>query len=334
MTNDFQKVKEASSLICKTNIPEGSATFYSLFWIMKFGKNTVLALALATVNTNLFAQACDGHDPNHNHRHLENDLCDEDPPPNGLSTEIDGRRTQSHFRVGNYSWGTLEAFEAAGARCVSSDPSPRQVRNSDDILDAYRRRFGGSNRRLATAKQIPVYFHVIKPNYGRGGTVSNTQIREQMAVLNASFKSITASQGDFVFTYMGTNTTESNSFYSASHGTSAERQMKSSLRQGGANALNIYTNEPYVSNEAQAHRVCVPTFIPVLTQSLLLLFVYSSNTEVAEYWAGPRSQIALRVLPEGSTPTMALCFVSIPCLAVTYSRTTEETRQSTKSDIG
>ena len=239
---------------------------------MKFGKNIVLALALAAVNTNFFAQACNGHGPNHNHRHLENDndsLCDEGFP-NGLSSKIDGRRTQSQFRVGNYTWGTLEAFEAAGARCVSSDPSPRQVQNSDDMLDAYRRRFG-SNRRLATAKQIPVYFHVIKPSNGRGGDVSNAQIIEQMVVLNASFQGITASQGDFVFTYMGTTTTQSNSYYGASYGTNAERQMKASLRQGGVNALNIYTNEPYVSKEA--HHVCVPLYPSSLNPCCSFLFI-------------------------------------------------------------
>jgi hypothetical protein len=144
---------------------------------MKFEK-TVLALVLAAVSTNLFAKACNGHG---HHHHLENgndfDLCDEDYP-NGLSFEIDGRRTQSRFRVGSYDWGTLKAFETAGARCVSSEPSPQQVKNYNDILDNFRRRFG-SNRRLAAAKQIPVYFHIIKPSNGRrGGDVSNAQITE------------------------------------------------------------------------------------------------------------------------------------------------------------
>jgi hypothetical protein len=253
--------------------------FTHYFGKMKvFGKKTVLALALVAVNTNSFAQACDGHGLHHNHRDLENvndtDLSDEEFP-NGLSSKIDGRRTQSHqFRVGEYRWGTLEAFEAAGARCVSADPSPRQVQNSDDILDDYRRRFG-SNRRLATAKQIPVYFHIIKPSNGRGGDVSYAQIAEQMDVLNASFQGVTARQGDFVFTYMGTTTTQSNSYYTATYGTNTERQMKSSLRQGGANALNIYTNEPYVSNEV--HPVCVPLCPSSLNPCCSFLFIFRTQ---------------------------------------------------------
>jgi hypothetical protein len=271
-------------------------TFFThYFENMKFGKKAVLALALAAVSTSSFAQACDGHGygNRHNQHHSENDnetdLCDEDSP-NGLSSENDGRRTVSRFRVGNYNWGTREAFEAAGARCVSLKPSLQQVEESDEILDDYRKRTG-SNRRLAAAvKQIPVYFHVIKPSNGRGGDVSDAQITEQIAVLNASFRGVAAWQSDFEFTYKGKTTTQSNSYYSTSYGTSAERKMKSSLRQGGANSLNIYTSEPYVSNEA--HHVCVCTFIRVLTQSLLLLFVRLSNTAVVEFWDGPHPPVA------------------------------------------
>jgi hypothetical protein len=223
---------------------------------MRFA-NTTLALALVAINTNLFAEACDGHGRDHHHHHSNNDNgndndlgCDEDSA-NGLSYEIDGRRIQRQFRVGDYNWGTLEAFQAAGARCVSSEPSPRQVQDYNDILDDYRTRFG-FNRRLAAAKQIPVYFHVIKPSNGIGGDVSDAQIREQIAVLNASL------EGLFEFTFAGKDSTLRDSYYEASFGSGAEVQMKSSLRKGGVNALNIYTTAPYVSNEAQ--HVWVHTF--------------------------------------------------------------------------
>jgi hypothetical protein len=218
---------------------------FSHYFVNMFGKKTVLALALAlalvAVNTNLFAQACDahGHHPHPHHSENDNDthLCTEDFP-NGLSDEIDGRRIKSKFSVGDYNWGTQEAFEEAGARCVSSKPSSRQVEQSNEILDDYRKRFGGSNRRLLAAKQIPVYFHLIIPSNRKGGDVSDAQIREQIAVLN------TAYEGVFAFTYMGKTITPSDSYYSATPGTSAESRMKSSLRDGGANALNIYTTAP------------------------------------------------------------------------------------------
>jgi hypothetical protein len=210
------------------------------FGTMKLG-SAVLAVALVAAATNPVANACDAHGHHHNHSHSKNDthtdnLCTEDIP-NGLSDEIDGRRTVSRFRVGDTNWGTREAFAEAGARCVSSEPTRRQVRNSNEILDEYIKRFG-SNRRLQAAKQIPVYFHVIKPTRGSGGDVSIRQIVEQITVLNNSF------EGNFEFTLVEQKITNNDSYYGASIGTRAEILMKSSLRQGGANALNIYTSAP------------------------------------------------------------------------------------------
>jgi hypothetical protein len=106
----------------------------------------------------------------------------------------------------------------AGARCVSSEPGLREIEQSNEILDNYRKRFG-SNRRLAAAKQIPVYFHVIKNSGGRGGDVSDAQITEQIAVLNAAF------EGVFKLTYKGKTTTKSTVYYGADSGTYAERRM-------------------------------------------------------------------------------------------------------------
>jgi hypothetical protein len=212
---------------------------------MKFGTKIVLALGLAvSIFTNLFAEACDGHHHNHQ-QHSENDNdndlgCDEDSP-NGLSYAIDGRRTQSRFRVGNYKWGNRAAFEAAGARCVSTEPSDFEVQQSNDIVREYRRN-SGTNRHLQAnaAKQIPVYFHIIRPSNLRTGAVSPEQIDNQIKVLNDAY------EGVFEFTLRMVDTTTNNQYYLATFGTNAERQMKSALRQGGANALNVYTSEPYV----------------------------------------------------------------------------------------
>jgi hypothetical protein len=236
---------------------------YSLFLnIMKFTTTKIvlaLGLALVAIKTNLFAEACDGHGHGHGHSHHHNhqhhsesgnendtDLgCDEDDSsPNGLSSyEMDGRRTQSQFRVGNFQWGTRAAFEAAGARCVSTEPSSIEVQQSNDIVSRYRRdNSGGSNRHLQSdpAKQIPVYFHIIRPSNLRTGAVSTTQINNQIKVLNDSY------EGIFEFTLKETDTTTNNQYYLATFGTNAEREMKADLRKGGTNALNIYTTEPYV----------------------------------------------------------------------------------------
>lgn len=203
---------------------------------MKFGKKTILALALVAANLTPIAQACDAND-RHHHHHLHDEHTCAENFPNGLSDEINGRRTGSRFRVGDHNWGSREAFEDSGARCMSSKPSRRQVEQSDDILNKWRKR-SGSNRRLdSAAKPIPVYFHVIKQENGNGGIVTDAQIAEQISVLNFSFENA------FKFTLAGNTQTKNDSYYAAGISTNEEVQMKSS-RQGGANALNIYSSAP------------------------------------------------------------------------------------------
>ncbi|KAK0518126.1 hypothetical protein OC835_007944 [Tilletia horrida] len=62
-------------------------------------------------------------------------------------------------------------------------------------------------------------------------------IQNQISVLNQDYSS-----SGYSF-YLASTTTSSNSdwFYNMDDGTTQERSMKTSLRQGGANALNIYT---------------------------------------------------------------------------------------------
>ena len=82
---------------------------------------------------------------------------------------------------------------------------------------------------------VPVYFHVITD--GAKGQLTSTQISNQISVLNDAY----AGSG-FTFTLVGTDTTNNASWYNnLTYGGTAERQMKSSLRLGGKNALNLYS---------------------------------------------------------------------------------------------
>lgn len=84
------------------------------------------------------------------------------------------------------------------------------------------------------AVTINVYMHIITS--GSAGQVSSSQINSQMNVLNNAY----AGTG-FSFRLAGTDTTNNSSWYNLSSGSSAERAMKTSLRKGSMDDLNVYT---------------------------------------------------------------------------------------------
>ncbi|GAA2739039.1 zinc metalloprotease [Pedococcus aerophilus] len=94
------------------------------------------------------------------------------------------------------------------------------------------RKPGGGSAFAAT--NISVYFHVITD--GTNGTLTTTQINNQLSVLNNAY----ASSG-FSFTLAGTDVTNNASWYNLSQGSSAERSMKTALRKGTMDDLNIYS---------------------------------------------------------------------------------------------
>jgi hypothetical protein len=82
---------------------------------------------------------------------------------------------------------------------------------------------------------VNVYFHVITDTSGQGG-VTDQMISNQINVLNAAY----AAYG-FQFQLAGKDVTANNSWYTVTPGTSAESQMKTALRQGTADDLNLYS---------------------------------------------------------------------------------------------
>jgi hypothetical protein len=89
---------------------------------------------------------------------------------------------------------------------------------------------------LTASRNIPVYWHSIRSSSGAGG-VTSQQIADQMSVLNNAFAGTS-----FSFTLVATTQTNNDAWYTAGPNTTAERTMKQALRQGGSNALNIYSN--------------------------------------------------------------------------------------------
>ncbi|WP_426748480.1 zinc metalloprotease [Myxococcus faecalis] len=84
---------------------------------------------------------------------------------------------------------------------------------------------------------IPVYFHVINKGTGvANGDITTAMITNQIAVLNAAYANT-----PFRFTLTATDRTTNSTWYNLGSGSSAERAMKTALRKGGKNALNIYS---------------------------------------------------------------------------------------------
>lgn len=114
--------------------------------------------------------------------------------------------------------------------CATRDLSPDERLADQQKMAA----FDGTVFKTAS-RNIPVYWHVIRSGSGAGG-VTSQQITNSIAVLNAAYAGTS-----FSFTLVSVDTTNNNSWYTTTGG-SSETQMKNALRQGGSNALNVYSN--------------------------------------------------------------------------------------------
>jgi hypothetical protein len=119
--------------------------------------------------------------------------------------------------------------------CGTRDLDERTAEAAEDYAQRVRERSQGSP--LFSPPLIPVWVHRIHDNSGAGGTVTGTQITQQITILNNAW----AGSG-FSFYLAGTTDTNNSIWYTATNGTTAERDMKQALRVGGSNTLNFYTN--------------------------------------------------------------------------------------------
>ncbi|HZJ52712.1 MAG TPA: hypothetical protein VFD38_01125, partial [Myxococcaceae bacterium] len=127
------------------------------------------------------------------------------------------------------SSNALSKRPAGRDRCAVRAP------NSSD-QEAIEREIAASPQAKATSGviNVPVHFHVVITSEGVGDVSS--LIPAQMQVLNDAY----ASAG-FQFQLVSQEVVTNDAWYFSVLGSAEEQDMKASLRQGGANALNFYT---------------------------------------------------------------------------------------------
>ncbi|GGM01860.1 MULTISPECIES: zinc metalloprotease [Micromonospora] len=116
-----------------------------------------------------------------------------------------------------------------------------------DLAAALRERASSRNAIVGplAAITIPVVVHVIQRDSTRaGGNIPDSMVNSQISVLNQAFSGATGGASTaFGFQLQQINRVTNSAWYPIRQGSSAERSMKSSLRTGGKNTLNIYLGQ-------------------------------------------------------------------------------------------
>ncbi|MCA9727710.1 MAG: PKD domain-containing protein, partial [Candidatus Eisenbacteria bacterium] len=124
--------------------------------------------------------------------------------------------------------------EVTGDRCGVVPPSlAEQERMLREVDDWVQLNWGGEI--LPLTASIPVAVHVVRSNSG-SWDVTNTQINDQIAVLNAAYAGT-----NFQFTLASVDRTNNSTWSQHTPGSSAESAMKSALAISPATTLNLYS---------------------------------------------------------------------------------------------
>lgn len=137
------------------------------------------------------------------------------------------------FKFRGIEFASQDAFVKAGHRCST----PHEAHMIEEHEHDFKNRLQ-TLQPMSTmaARVIPVYFHVIQSTTNSNGGVTDQMIRDQIAVLNSAFASANIS-----FSLTSIDRTTNNTWFTVTPGTTAETQMKTALRKGGKESLNLYS---------------------------------------------------------------------------------------------
>jgi hypothetical protein len=131
--------------------------------------------------------------------------------------------------------GGLPLASGAGARGRAREPHSMAV--GDEVPAGAQPAPDGFTR------TIPVYFHVLSRGPSPAeGNIRQSQIDSQIRVLNKAFSGgYGGVRTPFEFVLAGVTRTQNAEWFSMGYQSQAERRAKTALRQGGADALNVYS---------------------------------------------------------------------------------------------
>jgi hypothetical protein len=131
--------------------------------------------------------------------------------------------------------GSLSGLGSAARGATKKEPALNEV---VDEVPA-----GQEQDTSSFSATIPVYFHVIRSGTSLAqGNVPDSWIDKQMRVLNLTFGGFYGGpDSGFTFELAGVDRTTNARWFAMTPGGADEYKAKKALREGGANALNIYT---------------------------------------------------------------------------------------------
>jgi len=164
------------------------------------------------------------HDLDHHHHHHldEKSYSHEGEDPPNQTNEFPELLTESEERF-------LQR-DKLQSRCGTLDTSRESALAVQRAVENYLRRSGGARFDPVT---VQVHWHEIRPD---GGTALSYNPQDSLNIITTAL-----SPSGFSFNLASYTVHYSSSWYNCAYGSAAETSMKTTLRQGDASTLNVYT---------------------------------------------------------------------------------------------